>query len=107
VFTALSHNFLMPAPPFITDDPDAIPYKHGEIYLGSQGTKSSRELYAFLPYFEANYGAFKDTQLHIIAPFSIDKKKGKATHYGPGIIELGVKYRIIHETKKMPQIGVF
>ena len=103
----LSQNLLIAGPPFITDDPDAVPYKHGETYLGSIGTKSKDEFYAFLPLFEADYGAFKDTQLHIIVPFTLDKKTGQAANYGPGIIELGVKYRIIHETKTMPQIGVF
>ncbi len=106
-FITLTDNFLQAGPPFITDDPDAIPYKHGEFYLGSIGTKSSNEFYAFLPLVEADYGAFKDTQLHIIVPLTIDKKNGQSANYGPGIIELGVKYRIIHETKSVPQIGIF
>jgi hypothetical protein len=114
---ALPHNYLQAGPPFITDDPDAIPYKHGEFYFGSIGTKSKNEFYAFLPLVEADYGAFKDTQLHAIIPLTIykktgdkkegDKKSDQTTNYGPGIIELGVKYRIIHETKSIPQIGIF
>lgn len=94
-------------PPFITDDPDTVPYKHGELFFGSTGIKSKNEFYAFLPLFEADYGVLKNTQLHVIAPLTIDKKNGKSAHYGPGIIELGVKYRIINETKSMPQVGIF
>lgn len=106
-FLIFSHNFVHAGPPFISDDPDAIPYKHGEFYFGSSGAKSSNEFYAFLPEFEVDYGAFNDTQLHAIIPLTIDKKNGQACHYGPGTIELGVKYRIIHETKSTPQIGIF
>lgn len=107
--TFLMHfcNPVRSAPPFITDDPEPVPYKHGEAYLGSTGNKSKNELYAFLPFFEMDYGAFKDTQLHAIIPFSFDKMSKKAGYYGPGIIELGVKYRIVHETKSFPQIGIF
>jgi hypothetical protein len=78
-----SYNLIQAGPPFITDDPDPVPYKHGEMYLGSTGTKSKSEFYAFLPFIEADYGVFKDTQLHIIIPLSIDKKSGKACNYGP------------------------
>lgn len=106
-FAMFLHNIMQAGPPFITDDPDAIPYKHGEFYFGSIGNKSKNEFYAFLPLVEADYGAFKDTQLHAIVPLTIDKKNGQVAHFGPGIIELGVKYRIIHETKSMPQIGIF
>jgi hypothetical protein len=71
------------------------------------GIKSKKTYYAFLPFFEADYGAFRDTQLHMVVPFSFNATKGQPSYYGPGIVELGVKYRIIHETNAMPQIGVF
>jgi hypothetical protein len=34
-------------------------------------------------------------------------EKGSPTHYGAGDLELGVKYRFIHETELMPQVGTF
>lgn len=67
-FIMTSYNFLQTGPPFITDDPDTVPYKHGEIYLGSTGRKSKHDFFAFLPFFEIDYGAWKDTQLHMIVP---------------------------------------
>lgn len=98
---------LMAGPPFVTDDPDAVAYKHGEAYVGSVGSKASSEFYAFLPFIEFDYGAFKNTQLHCTIPFSIDKKVNNAASYGLGMVELGVKYRIIAETKTRPQFGTF
>jgi hypothetical protein len=106
-FIIFAYNFLQAGPPFITDDPEPVPYKHGELYFGSIGMKSKSEYYAFLPFFEVDYGAFKDTQLHAIVPLSINKKNGQSANYGLGVIELGVKYCIVHETKSMPQIGIF
>ena len=103
----LSCNFIIAGPPFISDDPDAIEFKHWKTYFASQGLKSNDEFYAFLPHLEINYGACKDIQLHTLIPLAIDKKIGQSATYGPGISEVGAKCRIIHETDTMPQIGTY
>ena len=45
-------------PPFKTDDPEPVEYKHWEVYLASQGSldRDTRSLTA--PHVEINYGVF-------------------------------------------------
>ena len=60
------------------------------------------------PHIEINYGLVPDVQVHAICRFSFFSPvtPGK-TAYGPGDIELGVKYRCMEEGALRPQIGVF
>jgi len=99
-------------PPFVTDDPEPVEYKHWELYLASQyandkdsvaGTVNS----GVAPLLEANYGVLPDTQLHLIVPFAYNHPKGETTKYGLGDVELGVKYRFLHESDSIPQIATF
>ncbi len=59
------------------------------------------------PHIEINYGAAPDLQLHMITPLAYDSPPVGAAHYGLGDIELGFKYRLVHETNGWPQIGIF
>jgi hypothetical protein len=103
--------FMAPAawagPPFITDDPEPVEYHHGEFYIASQYADNKDGKEGTLPHFEFNYGIVPDVQLHLIAPFAYDHPNGGPTAYGLGDTEVGVKYRLIHENKNIPQIGVF
>ncbi len=94
-------------PPFLTDDPETVEFHHWEVYLASQYANNRDGFSGTLPHFEVNYGAAPDLQLHIIAPFAYDHPNGMPMLYGFGDIELGMKYRFIHETKRRPQIGIF
>lgn len=97
-------------PPFITDDPEPVEYKHWEINIGTMDFRDSPGDWSGLgPLFEVNYGVLPDVQLHIIAPFAYDKPKDEHGHYGYGDTELGIKYRFVHEDEEgwRPQIGVF
>lgn len=93
-------------PPFLTDDPEPVDYRHWEFYLASLQQFDSHESDVTAPHFEMNYGAFPNIQLHLIAPLqyvhSVD-----GTHYGYSDTELGVKYRFVEETESVPQVGVF
>ena len=57
-------------PPFQTDDPLPIDFRHYELYTfgTSDGTRVERDTAA--PAFEFNWGALPDVHLHIIAPLA-------------------------------------
>ena len=43
-------------PPFVTDDPEPVEYRHWEIYLASQHAKDKDGWSGTAPHFEVNYG---------------------------------------------------
>jgi hypothetical protein len=95
-------------PPFQTDDPQPIDYKHFEFYtFGSlDGTAIANGISG--PAFELNWGALPNLHLHIIAPLAgVVPGDSTPKAYGLGDIELGIKYRFIQETKKTPMVGTF
>lgn len=97
----------MAGPPFFTDDPEPVEYKHGEAYVASMFISDKDGRAGTLPHFEFNYGVWPDLQAHIIAPFVFTRPNGMPTSYGYGDTELGLKYRFVQETKWQPQIGTF
>ncbi|BEQ16645.1 transporter [Desulfoferula mesophila] len=94
-------------PPFFTDDPVPVPYRHWELYLATQDLKEQGGGSGTAPHFEANYGALPELQLHLIVPLAWDRPEGEGTAYGLGDLELGAKYRLLREGEIMPQVGVF
>lgn len=101
---------LWAGPPFITDDPDPVPYQHWEVYLASTGLRAADGWSGTLPHIEVNYGAAPGLQLHIIAPMVAAQTAGAPRQYGYGDTELGAKVRFVKEGqfgKDTPEIGVF
>ena len=98
---------LRSGPPFFTDDPVPVDLHNWEFYLASQHFVTSAALSGTLPHAEVNYGAVPNVQLHLILPMAYAKAKGEPFQYGPGDIELGVKFRFVGETGSRPQIGTF
>lgn len=94
-------------PPFRTDDPVPVPYHHGEIYLFSTGTHDAGGTSGLGPALEFNYGPLPDTQLHLVVPMAFSNPKNGDSHFGYGDTELGIKYRLVHETAHLPMVGVF
>lgn len=94
-------------PPFITDDPEPVDYRHGEFYVSSIYMNNRDGKVGTLPHFEFNYGAVPDLQLHILFPLAFAHTNGGPTMYGIGNTELGLKYRFIHENETTPQVGAF
>jgi len=99
-------------PPFLTDDPEPVEYRHYEFYtfstldrLGIEtgGSASS----AILPGFELNAGVAPDLQLHIAASMALATADAAPITYGVGDVELGAKYRFVHEKGLLPQAGIF
>ncbi len=94
-------------PPFVTDDPEPVEYRHWEFYLASQDTKDKEGWSGTVPHFEVNYGVLPNLQLHLIAPFAYVKPNEGSSHYGFGDLELGAKFRFIQESSWRPMVGVF
>ncbi len=94
-------------PPFVTDDPEPVDFKHWEVYLATQQNHNADGWSGTAPHLEINYGVVPDVQLHVIAPFAYDRPNGARTTYGFGDMEMGIKYRFVHETDNRPMIGIF
>ena len=94
-------------PPFTTDDPEPVKYRHWEFYVASQNTKSADGWSGTAPHFEVNYGAVTNLQLHLIVPLAYDAPAHGTRQYGFGDTEVGAKYRFIQETDVSPQVGFF
>jgi hypothetical protein len=94
-------------PPYTTDDPVPVDYRHWELYLASQHAHGRFGQTGTAPHVEVNYGLAPDVQLHVIAPFSYAKFRTRTIRYGLGDVEIGAKYRFVQETEGRPQIGVF
>jgi hypothetical protein len=93
-------------PPFVTDDPEPVEYRHWEFYLASEILVTRKDSLGTLPHLEINYGVLPEVQIHLIAPISFHHVDD-ATNFGFGDMEVGVKFRFIHETDWLPQIGTF
>ncbi len=97
-------------PPFFTDDPEPVEYLHWEVYAASQWEHNKHEgISATLPHVEVNYGLIPDMQVHAIVPMAYSAPHDGPSQYGLGDMELGAKYRFIHEDEEglAPQVGTF
>lgn len=94
-------------PPYITDDPEPVDFRHWEVYFASIYYHTPGNVNYTAPHIEVNYGAAPNLQLHIIAPADLNVAAGGPTTYGYGDTELGTKYRFVQEGKWTPMVGVF
>ncbi|HJW08093.1 MAG TPA: hypothetical protein VJ483_00565, partial [Holophagaceae bacterium] len=104
---ALSGTALLAGPPFKTDDPAPVDLGHLEFYLFSAGQRIPGESSGLGPAVEFNYGILPDTQFHLIVPYAYDRPQGAPSQGGLGDTEIGIKFRFLHETDTLPQIGIF
>lgn len=91
-------------PPFLTDDPEPVPWHHYEAYLFSTVDRANGSSFWQVPAVEFNVGAAPNLQLHLIIPGACVTPGGA---YGIGDIEAGAKYRFVQEGKNIPQVGTF
>jgi hypothetical protein len=98
-------------PPFQTDDPDPVAFRHFEMYAFelSDGTgKNAGGTALEAPAYEVNYGVVPNVQLHMVLPLTVSfAPTGGPTNFGIGDTELGAKVRFVKETKRMPEVGIF
>jgi len=94
-------------PPFNTDDPQPVELHHWEYYISTINTFRSEVSTGTSPHIEVNYGLVTDVQIHLIIPLNYNYSRQNGFNIGYATTELGLKYRFVHETKEMPQIGTF
>src|ERR1700733_6635295 len=103
-------------PPFQTDDPEPISFRHYEFYTFANSDGTAVETDTAGPAVEFNWGALPNVHLHIIIPLvailpANDPNLAPAgtgpRAIGLGDIETGIKFRFVQETKHRPMIGTF
>lgn len=94
-------------PPFTTDDPEPVEYRHGEFYIASYLAHAKDGWSGTAPHVEVNYGAFANGQIHVIAPIAFVAPAHGPAQFGYGDTEVGIKYRFLEETIWRPQAGTF
>lgn len=95
-------------PPFLTDDPVPVDFGHYETYVftqwdnmpGSGSTVSG-------PAAEFNWGFQPNLQFHLVAPLANVSVPGMSNAFGFSDTEVGIKYRLITESKTRPQVAIF
>jgi hypothetical protein len=98
VLCVIAPAIVFAGPPFRTDDPEPVEYRHSEVYLFSTGTRDSGGISGVGPAIEFNYGILPDTQFYIITPVAFNSPQGTTCHFGYGDTEAGIKYRFIYQT---------
>ncbi len=107
---------LWAGPPFQTDDPEPVDFRHYEFYTFGTVGGTPVEIDPVGPAFEFNWGAAPNLQLHAVVPFGTVLPSNNPKYlpagagssaYGLTDIELGAKYRFVKETKRRPEIGTF
>ncbi len=102
-----NHDAGLAGPPFRTDDPIPIGYRHAELYLFSSAVTDASGLSGIGPAIEFNYGALPNVHLHLIMPLAVVKPKNEPLRAGYGDTEFGVKYRFFEQTDFLPDIATF
>lgn len=93
-------------PPYLTDDPVPTDTGHWEIYAFSEGEgqRSSLDDESGL---DLNYGPVAGVQLTATLPFVFSHDRGSGWRSGTGDVELGVKYRFLHDEKDGISAAIF
>ena len=94
-------------PPFLTDDPQPVQFRHWEYYVSSMGTFQKKTWSGTLPHFEVNYGIIKNVQVHLLLPVNYNYIKHEGAKFGYADTEFGIKYCFVQETENRPQVGIF
>jgi hypothetical protein len=116
IFALAARGLWAQGPPFQTDDPVPVDYRHYEFYIFGSMDGTPVEIDSAGPAFEFNWGAVPRVQLHAILPFGAIVPSNNPVYFPGGTgprafgltdMELGAKIAVIKETKHFPQIGPF
>ena len=83
-------------PPFLTDDPEPVDLQHFEVNVIYQQTRTADGRAGALSA-EINYGCARETQCHVAVPIAFDRSNAGPYRAGLGDVELGFKYRFVHD----------
>lgn len=107
VLSGLLGTGLAAGPPFFTDDPEPVELHHMEFYLSWMGARGPGGASGSLPLAELNLGILPETQFHLVAPLAYAKPAGGPVTRGYGDTEVGLKIRLLRESDRLPQVGIF
>jgi hypothetical protein len=82
-------------PPFVTDDPEPVNYRHWEVNYGVSKTWRKGSISAGLPSIDINYGIYPNVQLHVQPRYSYESTTA-GKRIGVDDTEIGVKYRFLN-----------
>jgi len=94
-------------PPFNTDDPEPVGFKHWEYYVSSINNYQQSVWSGTAPHMELNYGLIPNVQMHLLLPMNYIYSVHKGGDLGFADTEFGIKFRFVQETENSPQIGTF
>jgi hypothetical protein len=96
-----------PGPPFDTDDPETVNFKHWEYYISSINTYQIGLWSGTSPHLEVNYGLIPNVQVHLLLPMNYLNPVHRHADFGYADTEFGIKFRFVSESDNSPQIGTF
>ena len=94
-------------PPFDTDDPEPVNFKHWEYYISSINTRQIGIWSGTAPHIELNYGLIQNVQVHLLLPLNYIGSQQHSSSFGYADTEFGIKFRFVQESEHSPQIGTF
>ena len=94
-------------PPYLTDDPDPVPYHHWEVYLATQHFIARDAASGAGPFIDVNYGAMPGVHLHVMGQLAYARPSGGPTSYGLGDTEVGAKMRFVDEGGWWPMMSLY
>ena len=107
IILLLPHKISLGGPPFNTDDPEPVNFRHWEYYVSSINNHQQRVWSGTSPHFEINYGLIPNVQVHLLLPLNYYYSGDQGSGFGYADTEFGIKYRFVQETENSPQIGTF
>lgn len=106
LFLTIYSSASLAGPPFITDDPYLVDYKHWQIYFFSSLDKAHDNLEMEIPGVEINYGLGSHLELDTTIPIVYNKPyRDGPNGYGSSDWELELKYAFMKENQYLPQIA--
>jgi hypothetical protein len=107
IFILFRINSIHAGPPFDTDDPETVRFKHWEYYISSVNSYQVGVWTGTSPHLELNYGLIPNVQVHLLMPMNYNYSSHNGASFGYADTEVGFKFRFIQETDHSPQIGTF
>lgn len=94
-------------PPFITDDPSPVDYKHINVFLYTNYVNSPANRDLFLPGIEVDYGLAPRLEIDLLLSYDWHRNytEPHRSTSGVGDSQISLKYEIWHETPTFPQVA--
>ena len=105
---AAAHLHAQAGPPYLTDDPDPVELHHFEMYAFSLSDSSQHAGTSWqAPSYEMNFGIAPRIQFHFVLPIGSFYAPDGTRSFAVGDTELGLKAKLLSESKYIPETGLF